>query len=184
MMIPLDRELRRFTIDWELCRSCHIVKDGRHRTGVTPFTLGCFVYHAIHTLKKDPQTVLDAVRNGWDTIYWGSSSIGIILWNKLFNGGSLSSEEWKRVLFPLEFIDTVHTSVTSPSSKKDCHMVFFSRSRSGYPNLYVCTAESYRKTVTEGSALKVTVYRYGQASGMQDIRDGLRREVSSVVIPF
>lgn len=184
MMIPLDMELRRFTIDWELCRSCHISNDGRHRTGVTPFTLGCFVYHAIHTLKKEPQKVLDAVRNGWDSLYWGNSAIGISLWNKLFNGALLTPEEWKRVLFPLEFIDTVHTSVTSPSSKKDCHMVFFARSRSGYPNLYVCTAESYRKTVVDDSALKVTVYRYGQAAGMQDIRQGLRHEVSSVVIPF
>lgn len=175
---------RTIVIDWELCRHCHITNDNWGRQGVTPFTVACYVFHALHTLNRTPDEVFHAIMHKWDSLVWRNSPIGITLWNKLFNGCELSQTEWQKILFPLTCIDTINTCVTSPTAKHDCHPMFLGIHRQVPSEFLVCTNESYRKTMLDKKATKVTAYRYGYATGNYNILQGLREETSKVIIPF
>lgn len=175
---------RVIVIDWDLCRQCHISNDNWGRQGVTPFALACYLYHAIHTLGKTADEAITAIMTKWDSLVWRTSPINIVLWNKLFNGFTLTQSEWSKILFPFRYIDTIRTSVTSPSTKHDCYPLFLTDSKKVPSEFLVCTAESYRKAVTNKTAAKVTAYRYGYATQNTDILQGLREETSRVILPF
>ncbi len=175
---------RSITVDWDLCKESNIYNDNWARKGVTPFAVACYVYHALITLNKSPEEVEDAIMNGWDTLVWRFSSIPIVLWNKLFNGDRLSDLEWGKILFPFDYIDSLYTNVTTNKCKRQCHPMFFGRHQDKPGTFMICTEESYHKTVIDGTACKITAYRYGHATGNRDIIQGLRQEVTRVVIPF
>lgn len=184
MTTHFDPFNRVIVIDWDLCRQCNIYNDNWGRQGVTPFTVACYVYHAIHTLNKQPDEVLQAIMHKWDSLVWRQSPISITLWNKLFNGLEISSNEWSRVLFPLNYIDSIHTCVTSPTVKHECYPMFLGITKQVPSQFLICTNESYRKTIIDRTAVKVTAYRYGHATGNCNILQGLREETSKVIIPF
>lgn len=183
-MTYLDIQNRRIIVDWKLCKESHLSNDGWKRPGVTPFTLACYIFHGIHTLHQSPERVFQAVCNNWDSLIWAHSPISIRIWNKLFNNEMLQPNEWQLVLFPLIYIDSINTCVTSPKVKHICHPLFLSQPRQTSSDFFVCTDESYRKTVVSRTASKLTAYRYGQATGNLDILKGLRYETTKVIIPF
>ena len=184
MTTHFDSFHRVIVIDWELCKKCNMFNDNWGRQGVTPFTVACYIYHALHTLNKTPEEVFDAVMNKWDSLVWRQSPISIILWNKLFNGVEISQSEWGKILFPLSFIDTIYTNVTSEKTKHECHPMFLGIHQQVPSEFLMCTDESYRKAIVEKTAVKVTAYRYGHATGNFNILQGLREETSKVIIPL
>lgn len=179
-----DRSNRRIIIDKELCRLCSISNDNWGRQAVTPFAVACYVYHAIHTLRRSPESVFQALVRKWDSIIWRGSGISLGTWNRLFNGSYILPEEWTSICLPFGFISEIKTSVTTPTSKKICYPMVFSYGNITPGKLFICTEESYRKTVVEGRAVKVTAYEYGKATDMRNIYEGLRNEVLKAVIPF
>lgn len=175
--------LKNILIDKDYCERCSISNDNWGRQGVTPFAVACYFYHGVCTLGKSPDEVHHALMTKWDSLFWRNSGISIGLWNRLFNGGALSEEEWSKILFPLVHIDTIYTSVTSPNSKVRCHPMFFGTSRLSN-ELLICTEEAYSKAIEQKSATKVTAYRYGLATGQTDTIQGLREETIRVILPF
>lgn len=183
MDITFDVSSRQIVIDRELCGKCSIANDNWGRQGVSPFAVACYMYHAMHTLGKTADEVYHAVMTRWDSLYWGNSPISISLWNKLFNNAALTEAEWSRIMFPLQHINIINTSVTSSSRKHECYPMFFGTNR-GSTEFLVCTKEAYDKAIRTKTSAKVTAYRYGLASGMMDIIQGLREETEKVILPF
>lgn len=172
----------RIIVDRVLCEKCSIANDNWGRQGVTPFAVACYIYHAINTLGKTPAEAMHAVMTKWDSLYWGNSGISISIWNKLFNGSALTEAEWEKILFPLVFIDTIYTNVTSSNSKCYCHPMFFGPNQT-CSDLLICTSEAYQKAIVGKKSAKVTAYRYGLATQLGDIFQGLREETWRVVFP-
>lgn len=171
-------------IDWDYANGCHIANDNWARQCVTPFTVACYVYHAYRTLGKDPYLIKDALKYRWDSFMWRNTATPIQLWNKLFNGVPLSSDEWSKVIFPLIYIDSILTNVTSPDVKRECYPTFYGITRNVPNELMVVTKESYTKTHADRKSSKVTAYRYGEACKLPNPIEGLRIETQRVVIPF
>lgn len=177
-------DIKKFVIDEELCRKCSIANDNWGRIGVTPFAVACYFWHCVHTLGKNPDDVYNALMNKWDSFVWRHSPISISVWNKLFNGTDMTTAEWRKILFPLRHISTLMTSVTSVSSKKECYPMFFDDSHWVPEEFMIVTKESYQKTITDKTAVKVTAYKYGSATGNRNLVQGLREEVTKVVFEF
>lgn len=171
-----------FVVDKDLCKMWGFKGDHWDRTSVTPFTAACYIYHALNTLHKSPKEVYDAVTTKWDSLIWRGSPINISLWNRLFNGQRLSKGDWKKVGFPLKYIDTLYTCVTSSNVKHECHVAFTSDCQT-LPSLLIYTDESYNK-FKNGSTSKITMYSYGQAEGKVDLIQGIIEDTFRVIIPF
>lgn len=171
------------TIDWELCKQCNVNNDNWGRQGVTPFTVASYIYHAIYTINKCPEVVFYALMNKWDSLVWRNSPIDITIWNKLFNNSALTHDEWDKIAFPLRFINTIYTNVTTSKTKHNCHPMFFGINQK-LSDFFICTNESFTKTVINQTAVKVTAYRYKQTTQELDVLQGLREETSKVIIPF
>lgn len=171
-------------IDQEFCRKSTMANDDWGRQGVTPFAVAAYVYHAIHTLKKTPAEVIDAVvMTKWDSLFWQGSGISIGTWNRLFNGLALTDDDWDRIIFPLTYINEVYTNVTASTRKHKCHPMFFGNGTL-VSDFLVCTEEAFQKALVDKSSVKVTAYRYGLASDIKDVLQGLREETTRVVLPL
>lgn len=177
-------EENQLVIDRDFCIKSHIANDNWGRVGVTPFTVACYVWQALVKLNESPERVINAVTTHWDSLYWGRTSTPISLWNKLFNGRELTDPEWEKVVFPWHYIHSIETCITSPSSKKECYPVFYDGPHIVSNELLIVTKESYTKTSLLQQSSKVTAYRYGHATQMQNLIEGLRKEVTSVIIPL
>lgn len=178
---------RQLVIDQELCEKCSVANDNWGRRGVTPFAVACFVYKAVKILGKTPEEVYNALMTKWDRLTWRThgNDIHISLWNKLFNGYDLSRSEWSKIVFPLDCIDTILTSVTSANVKRECYPRFFGRARQSNSRFMICTKESYEKAILKGTSVKVTDYFYGDATGFRgNLYERLRKETTKVIFPL
>lgn len=178
-----DEFHRQIIIDEKLCKDCHISNDMWNRKGVTPFAVACFVYHAIHTLQKTPQEVYETLMTKWDKFNWNHTPIPINIWNRMFNDLPISSSEWDKILFPLRYIHSIYTTISS-STKHKCYPIFLGEHQQVSTDFLICTEESYRKTIIDKTSVKLTAYRYDLAQSPEIILESLRQETLKVIIPF